>query len=88
MKMFMYSVKDTKADLFGRPFYCLNAAHAIRGFTDQVNDPMDGQNDLFKHTEDFVLYELGVFEDSTGLIDPLETPKSLITAMMVKKQNS
>lgn len=88
MQMFIYSVKDTKADLFGRPFYCLNAAHAIRGFTDQVNDPMDGQNDLFKHTEDFVLYELGVFEDQSGQITVLDTPKSLIAAQSVKKQNS
>nr|QJB19066.1 MAG: nonstructural protein [Microvirus sp.] len=85
MLMYMYTVRDSASQLFGRPFYCINAGHAIRGFSDQVNDPMDGQNDLFKHTADFELYELGTFDDSTGLMDLLDAPKPVCTGVSVKK---
>jgi hypothetical protein len=85
MLMYMYTVRDSAGQLFGRPFYCHNVGHAVRGFTDQVNDPMDGQNDLFKHTADFELYELGTFDDNTALIETHPQPKAICTGLSVKK---
>lgn len=86
MIMYMYTVRDTATDLFGRPFYSINVGHAVRGFTDQVNDPADGQNDLFKHSEDFELYELGTYDDSDASFQLHQKPKQICTAKSVKKQ--
>jgi hypothetical protein len=85
MLMYMFTVRDAADQLFGRPFYCHNVGHALRGFTDQVNDPQDGQNDLFKHTADFELYELGTFDDSTAEIITYDKPKPVCTGLSVKK---
>ncbi|WNK13072.1 MAG: nonstructural protein [Microvirus sp.] len=88
MLMYIYTVRDAKGQLYGRPFYCHNIGHAIRGFSDQVNDPADGQNDLFKHTEDFELFELGTFDDNTALIETFPQPKPVCTGSSVKKITS
>lgn len=42
---------------------------AIRGFSDEVNNPRDGNN-LNKHPQDFDLYEIARVDDQTGVIDP------------------
>ena len=88
MLMYMYTVRDSASQLFGRPFYCINVGHAVRGFTDQVNDPADGQNDLFKHPDDFELYEVGTFDDADASFDMYDKPKPVCTAKSVKKQTS
>jgi hypothetical protein len=87
MQMYIFTVRDAKANLFGRPFYSVNVGAALRGFTDQVNTPtVEGQqNDLFNHTEDFELYELGTFNDADGSFDLLDRPKPVCTASSVKK---
>lgn len=87
MLMYVYSVRDSEAQLFGRPFYTTNAAIATRGFSSQVNQPeIDGQqNDLFLHPESFELYELGTFNDNTGVFELHPQPKPICTAVSVKK---
>lgn len=85
MLMYVYTVRDSAAKLYGRPFYCINIGHAIRGFSDQVNSPGDGQNDLFNHSDDFELFELGSFEDSDAVFVLHEQPKAVCTAKSVKK---
>lgn len=90
MLMSVFTVRDSASQLFGRPFYCINMGHAHRGFSDQVNTPvLDGQqNDLFAHPDDFELFELGTFDDATGLFVLHEAPRSVCTAKSVKKQSS
>ena len=88
MQMFVYTVRDSEAQIFGRPFYTQNAATAARGFSQQVNQPeVNGaQNDLFMYPESFELFELGSFDDNTGLFDLYPQPKPICTALAVKKQ--
>lgn len=87
MIMYVYSLRDSASALYGRPFFCVNVGHAVRGFSDQVNTPVvDGQqNDLFNHPDDFELFELGTFDDNTGLHDLYAQPKPVATAKSVKK---
>lgn len=87
MLMYMYTVRDSASKLFGRPFYCVNVGHAVRGFTDQVNDPATGQNDLFNHSDDFELFELGTYDDATAAFDIHAAPKAICTAKSVKKSS-
>lgn len=65
MKLRMYSVYDSKALVYGQPMFISSVGSAIRAFTDLCNDP---QSIVCKHPTDFVLYEVGEYDDSTGVV--------------------
>ncbi len=82
MKMVMVSIKDTAADAFGRPAFVASEGVAVRQFQDEVNRSSD-DNQLYKHPDDFHLYYLGLFDDNSGKIELLETPKLIARAKEV-----
>lgn len=65
-RLMMYSVFDSKAEAFLRPFAAETRGLAIRSFSDAVND---AQHEFFKHGEDYTLFEVGVFDVGTGLLE-------------------
>jgi len=74
MRLIMVAIHDSKSELFSRPM-CMRAyGEAERAFADVIND---GQSDYAKHPEDFTLFEVGAFDDSTGVVVPLPAPRSL-----------
>ena len=83
MKMVICSIRDSAADAFGRPFYVPSVGVAIRSFTDEVNRPSE-DNQIYPHPEDFDLFELGEFDDTTGRFVLLDVPKQLALGRMVK----
>lgn len=83
MIQIIVSVKDRAADAFGRPAFVPSSGVAIRSFTDEVNRE-NPDNQLFHHPDDFDLYELGTFDDSTGIVTCYSTPKVLILGKAVK----
>jgi hypothetical protein len=87
MKMVMVSIKDTAADAFGRPAFVASEGVAVRQFQDEVNRSSD-DNQLYKHPDDFHLYYLGLFDDSTGKIELLESPKLIARAKEVMIRES
>lgn len=66
MKYLILTVRDRAAAAFGTPMYHMSRGSAIRGFADEVNRCAE-HNMLFHHPEDFDLFELGTFDDSSGL---------------------
>lgn len=76
------SVKDTAAQAFGRPVFVPTTAVAVRSFRDEVNRP-DSKEDMAKHPDDFELYELGTFDDSTGKIE-INEPRLVARAKDLK----
>ncbi|WNK12398.1 MAG: nonstructural protein [Microvirus sp.] len=83
MRQVIVSVRDAKADIFGRPFFVQTAGVAIRSFSDEVN--REGTDNQFNtHPEDFSLYEIGLYDDIDGKIYPYDIPKLLIQADQVK----
>ena len=82
MKMVIVSIKDTAADAFGRPVYVASEGVAVRQFQDEVNRNSD-DNQLYKHPDDFHLYYLGLFDDTTGKFELLENPKLVARAKEV-----
>lgn len=74
MKTKMFTLLDTKAEAFGVPFFMPQTAMAKRAVMDLSRDP---QSMLSKHREDFVLYEIGEFDDSLGTVIPYSSPKNL-----------
>lgn len=83
MKMLMFSIRDSAADAYGRPFFMTSVGIAIRSFTDEINRAAE-DNQIYKHPEDFDLFELGEFDDETGRIVLLDVPKQLALGRQVK----
>jgi hypothetical protein len=83
MKLVLCTVKDRAADAYGRPMFVPSVGVAIRSFSDEVNR-QDPDNQLNNHPDDFDLYELGEFDDNTGLFDLHEQPKLLSLGKQVK----
>lgn len=68
MRRYVFAVRDRAADTFGAPFVLVARGQAIRSFGDEVNST-ERQSQVAAHPEDFDLYELGDFDDSTGLFE-------------------
>lgn len=81
MKTKVYSVFDSKAAVYGTPFFMPNDAMAVRAFTDLVNGP---ENMISTHPEDFSLFVVGDFDDQLAKLAPV-TPLNLVTAASVKR---
>ena len=79
MKMVIVSIKDTAADAFGRPAYVASEGVAVRQFQDEVNRASE-DNQLYKHPDAFHMYYLGLFDDTNGVFELLETPKLIARA--------
>lgn len=75
MRYVVCSVRDRASDAFGQPIFVVAVGQAIRSFSDEVNR-REGNNALAAHPEDFDLYQLGVFDDNTGLFET-ETPRQV-----------
>lgn len=82
MMQIIVSVKDTAAQAFGRPVFVPSAAVAIRSIKDEINRK-DSTDDLAKHPDDFELYQLGTYDDSTGIIDST-MPELIVRAKDLK----
>lgn len=72
MQTFVFSIFDTKAKLYGQPFFSKNKETAIREFQVAVH----GDGMMGKYPEDFTLYSVGRFKFETGEIIP-QAPESI-----------
>lgn len=77
MKLFVFSVFDSKAAFFGNPICDQRVASAVRSFTDACNASDD--NGFTKHPEDYSLFILGEFDNETGEFD-CSKPRNIMTA--------
>lgn len=69
MKTLVFSVYDSKAEFFGTPFFSQTRGMAIRMFCDAAQDK---NTMLAKHPNDFILFEVGTFDDSTGVLEAVK----------------
>lgn len=75
MKLKIYSIYDTVAQVFNKPFTDINDATAIRAFSQSVMES--------PHKNDYQLYNLGEYTDHDGAIVPYE-PVRIYTGFDVK----
>lgn len=73
-----YSIFDSKAEAFNQPFFRLKHGVSIREFTEVSNDE---KSNISRNPEDFTLFHIGSYDDSTGLLTALPTPVSLGLAL-------
>ncbi|UOK21029.1 nonstructural protein [Chifec microvirus UA13_14] len=59
------AVRDRAVDAFGVPVFVANLGGAIRSFGDEVKR-VDPNNNMNKHPDDYDLYHIGEYDDSTA----------------------
>jgi len=85
-KLKAYSVYDMKIETYAKPFYQLTRGEALRSWTELANDA-NSQNMVSKHPADFVLFEVGEYDESTGRFENLNAPFSLGSALQYKNKS-
>jgi len=85
MKIHVYSIFDSKAGIFSRPWYSITEAVARRQFSELANDP---STEIGRHSADFSLFYLGLFDDSDGAFTNNTVPENLGLAAQFKKEVS
>ena len=73
----MFAIRDSKAQAFLQPFFSSANGAALRALGDAV---ADGKSPLALHPEDYMLYEVASFDDSTAEIIPVNPIKLLACA--------
>jgi len=84
MKHKVFSVFDDKAKAYLPPFFLHTSGMAFRAFQDACRD--EGHQ-FCKHPEDYVLFEIGEFDDVKGVLTGL-TPHSVVVTGVVAKAGS
>lgn len=77
------AVYDQGVQAFMRPWFVRTKGEAIRIFTDETNRKGGENNALSTHPEDYSLYFLGTWDDTSGKIEQPEIPEKLIEAQDV-----
>jgi len=80
MQLGMYTVFDTKAGAYLRPFFARTNAEAIRMFSDTVSD---ANSLIAKHPEDFSLFKVGEYDEVTGVVSGV-THANLVSGVVAK----
>lgn len=65
MKHKVFVIYDDKAKAYLTPFFLPEVGMAVRAFADCVNNP---EHAFGRHPEDYTLFQLGEFNDSSGVI--------------------
>ena len=87
MLLKMYSLYDSKAESYIAPFYAKAKGDALRQISSIVNDP-NTKHDFGKYPEDFTLFEIGVYDDSTGIVTPHKAHESMGCLVEFKRSDS
>lgn len=76
MKLAVCTIFDQKSGLFNQPFFTANVATAERAIENCI---MDKEHPFSKHPEDYVLFDLGHYDDQTGMFVQHSAPVSITT---------
>jgi hypothetical protein len=79
MKTQVFSIYDSVAEVFNKPFTEINEATAIRAFT-QALQTNENKND-------YSLYAIADFTDHDAEIKPYQQPKKVFTGFDIPKEN-
>lgn len=80
----IYTVYDKKAQSYYKPFYYPNKGLALRALGELVADP---QTSLNKYPADFSIWYIGTWDETTGVIVPLQKPEFIDEASNCVQKN-
>lgn len=67
MNLNAYVIYDRKAHVYHAPFFAISHGAAIRSFSDLANDR---NTTIGRHPLDYVLFQVGGFDDASGMLLP------------------
>lgn len=69
----VFTVYDSKLEIYNAPFLAINKGHALRLIEGLVRRP---DHDFNRHAMDFTLFEIGEYDDTTGTytMEPARVP--------------
>lgn len=70
------SVYDVAVSAYLPPFTCRAKGEGIRMFSDVL---LNRENPVGRHPRDYVLYQIGVFDDASGMLESLMNPEKVIS---------
>ena len=74
----IFAIRDAKAEAFHTPFYQQTKGAAIRAISDYANEEGSPLN---KHPEDYMLFQLGAYNELSGEIRSLDQPEPIISVL-------
>jgi hypothetical protein len=77
VRHFIFSIFDSAASVYMRPFPAQAEGAASREFSDLC---VAGDSPFAKHPEDYTLMRIGMFDDNTGEVVP-ETPVKVVSGL-------
>lgn len=84
MVLKVFSIRDSKAEVYNMPFYQKTMGEAERSFRQAA---MDEKTTLSKYPEDYDLYYLGEYDDNSGKLIPKDTPEHIMKAVDALAKN-
>lgn len=78
-KLIVLSILDSAVSAFGRPFFVPARGAGIRAFMDEVNRQAP-DNQMHNHPGDFSLYDLGTFDEESGIFESKNVPERIALA--------
>lgn len=79
--MKIYAVRDAAVEAFLQPFFSPTDASAVRSLTIVVNDE---KHEFYKHAADYSLWDLGDFDDTSGVLTPTVPIKRIVSCEALK----
>lgn len=77
----IFSIRDSKGEVYNQPFFKKTHGEAERDFTTLVKDQ---KSTVALYPEDFDLYFIGEYDDNSGTLKPLDTPQHVLKAAAIK----
>lgn len=65
MLLKVFSVRDMKAEAFLQPYFSPTQGAALRAFGDACSK---SDSPFYMHPNDYVLYDIGIYNDENGLL--------------------
>lgn len=81
--MKVFGVYDLKAAAYGQPLFFLTKGIALRAFSDACCNP---KSVFAEHPGDYVLHELGTYDEASGKLESLKVPEFVASASSVIDQ--
>lgn len=77
----VFSLFDSAVEAYNVPMFLRSRGEAIRALQSAVNDP---QSSICKWPDQYVLFEIGTYDDSNGVVTMHKAPQSLGAAVQYK----
>jgi len=75
----LYSIYDTVAEIFNKPFTAINDGDARRSFEASIKD--------ITQKNDYVLYHIGAHNDNDGTLQANKVPVKIVSGVEFKTDN-